>query len=162
MAVPQTQPVKRQSWPIRILTIAGYITCFGFVSTIASVIAAVLGTISTFLIWAGPDGIAAVAFIPIIPLFAFPIGFLLSIPVTFILLPIGVLCLRRFRALLPFGAGLIGLIGGGLVTWLWTRSAAYPKFLANADVASALILSGCISGLIVGVFYGQFGQEAKK
>jgi hypothetical protein len=94
----------------------GYIAAYLALGTYASVVATLVGMLFIFVPVLGGHGFLAVfVFFPV----GLPIGFLLSMPVTFIVLPILTVLLKEDPAtnLLTLAVG--GAISGGLVTGWW-------------------------------------------
>jgi hypothetical protein len=126
----------------------GYVVAYVALGTFTSVVATIFGLLLVCIIgmgWAGP---VAIALIPIIPIVGLPIGFLLSVPVTFVVCPLLSLFLKRYPAT-NISALALGSITGGLVTWWWVGlSHTFSK------MSTELVVGGTAAGFLAGVIYG--------
>lgn len=134
----------------------GYLSAYLAFGTLTSVVAATCGTILVCLVGMGWSGIAAVVFNPAIPIVGLPIGFLLSMPVTFFVLPALSLFLQHRPATHLFALSVSGAATGGWITSLWVDYAS--KF---SGIATELIVAGAAAGLISGMAYAAMVRCAR-
>ena len=89
-------------------------------------------------------------------LFGIPMGYALSTPVTFAMLPFGAILLKQRPTLRQFALPLIGLVGGALVTWLLFRNGKEP------EGAKMFILVGAATGFSSGMIYARRLRKIEK
>jgi hypothetical protein len=126
----------------------GYVTAYFIFGILTSMAAALFGLFFVLFAGMGLDGAAAIVFIPFIPIVGFPIGFLLSMPITFVLLPALTLLLKHRPATHLFVLSLSGAIAGGCITSLWVGTTR--QF---SGISTELVAAGATAGLVAGIIY---------
>lgn len=131
---------------------AGYLAAYLVFGAVASVAGSVVGTVIIFIAAIGWEGLVGFFALPLIPVFGVPLGLLLSIPVTFVVLPLLTLPLKRFAFTHLIALSVAGAAAGGWVTWWWI---GLNKF---SGYAPTFVFAGAVAGLTAGVVYAAMVQ----
>ena len=135
----------------------GFVTAYFIFGTITSMAAALFGLFFVLFAGMGWQGAAAVVFIPFIPIFGFLIGFLLSTPVTFVVLPALTLLLKHRPATHLLALSVSGAVTGGWITSLWvSRTSQF------SGISTELIAAGATAGLVAGMIYAAMVRSLRK
>ena len=126
----------------------GYVVAYVVFGTLASAVATVFGVFFVFILGMGLSGIVAVVALPFVPLIGIPIGFALSMPVTFLLLPVLALLLKHRPATSILVFSITAALTGGCVTWWWVGLSK-----TFSGIALELVISGFAAGAVAGMAY---------
>ena len=122
----------------------GYIAAYLALGTYASVVATLVGMLFIFVPALGGTGLIAVfVFFPA----GLPIGFPLSMPVTFIVCPVLTVLLKEDPATNLLALAVGGAITGGLITGWW------------GDLDSLFVVAGTAAGLVAGMTYSRMARK---
>ena len=126
---------------------AGYLAAYLLFGAISSLAGSVVGTFIIFIAAIGWEGLVGFFALPLIPVFGVPLGLLLSIPVTFVVLPLLTLPLKRFAFTHLFALSVAGTAAGGWVTWWWIGLNRFSGY------APTFVFAGAVAGFTAGVIY---------
>jgi hypothetical protein len=157
--VAQFTIAKNKSVARGTLCVLRYVTAYFTFGIFASAAAALFGFFFTSLIGLGWQGTLGAFAMPVIPIFGFLVGFLLSMPVTFVVLPALALLLNVRSATQVFVLAVSGAIAGGgtmaLMPLLFDHA-------ANPSKAAMFIVTGTGAGMIAGMTYAAGLRNLRK
>lgn len=148
---------KAMRFAHQMLVVTGYVGAYLFLGTFTSLVASIFGVLAVSFLLAGGAGVIFALVLPsIYVLYVLPIGLVLSVPVTFGVLPLLAILLKRRPAIHMLSSTLGGGISGLLPVQLWMNAVH-----ARPETRVAFLMVGFAAGVIAGIIYATLVRDAR-